>query len=101
MVGCTVTSNATIGELCRTFVEHGLPDQCVTDNATCFSSDSEECMTNNGIKHSVPYHPAMNGQAEQAVQFFQESLKKIKEGDIETPVFSGISRFVFANATPC
>ena len=63
-------------------------DQCVMNNATCFaSSDFEEFMTNIGIKHIIaPYHPAANGQAEQAVQSFKDSLKKIKERDIETRV---------------
>ena len=77
----------TIVKLCRTFAEHGLPDQYVTDNATCFiNSDFEEFMTNNDIKHitSASYHLAKNGQAERAVKSFKDSLKKIKEEDIET-----------------
>lgn len=47
--------------------------------ATCFSStEFEEFMTNNGIKHNIsfPYHPATNGQPERTVKSFKESLKK-------------------------
>ena len=64
------TSKATIGKLRRLFEKHGSPDQCETDNGTCFTSaDFEEFMTNNGIKHitSFPYHPATNGQVERVV----------------------------------
>ena len=75
----TSTSKATIGKLRHLFAEHGLPDQCVTDNGTCFiSADFKEFTTKNGIKHitSSPYHPTMNGQAERAVQSVKESLKR-------------------------
>ena len=55
----TATSDATIGKLRCTFAEHGLPDQSVTDNYTCFTiSDFEEFITYNGIKknhlNSIP-----------------------------------------------
>ena len=34
------TSSATIEKLRRIFAEHGLPNQCVTDNGTCFTSSN-------------------------------------------------------------
>ena len=43
----TVISIAIILKLNHTFVKHGLPDQCVRDDATSFTnSDFEELMTN-------------------------------------------------------
>ena len=75
----TATSGATIRKSHRTFAEHVLPGQCVTDIVTCFtSSDFGEFMTYNGIKYitSVPYHPTINGQAERAVQSFKDALKR-------------------------
>ena len=60
----TVTSSITTGKLHCIFVEHGLPDQCVTDNVTYFtSSDFKEFMTNNGIKPitSALCHPMLSG----------------------------------------
>ena len=72
----TATSSATSGKLRHSFMEYGLLDQCVTDNAICFtSSDFEECMTINGLRHitSDPYHLAMNGQEERVVKSFKDS----------------------------
>lgn len=42
-------------------------------------------MRSNGIKHitSAPYHPAINGLAERAVQIFKRDLKKVKTGTIQ------------------
>ena len=74
----TSTSKATIGKLRCFFTEHGLSNQCMTDNSACFTSvDFEEFMTNSGIKHitSSPQHAATNGQAGRAVQLIKESLK--------------------------
>ena len=45
-------------------------------------------MINNGINTpSAPYPQATNGQAERAVKSFKDSLKKIKERDIDTQVY--------------
>ena len=57
------------------------------DNATCsINSDFDKFMTNNGMKHITPalFNLVMNSQAKWAVKSFKDSLKKIKEGDIET-----------------
>ena len=84
------TSSATIEKLRRIFSEHGLPNQCVTDNGTCFtSSEFQQFMKVNGIKHtfSAPYHPSSDGQAERSVQTFKEAMRKITNGDIETRVY--------------
>ena len=75
----TSTSKATIWKLHCLFAEHGLPDQCMTDKGTYFTStDFKEFMTNNGVKQftSSPYHPATSGQTEIAVKSVKEFLKK-------------------------
>ena len=56
----------------------------VTDNGTAFSSNEfQEFTTRNGIRHTktAPYHP---GLAERGVQTFNEGLKKMTEGLVET-----------------
>ena len=66
-------SQATIERLRNTFATHGLPEICVSDNASCFTSEEFEVfMKKNGIKHvtSAPYHPSTNRYAERAVQTF-------------------------------
>ena len=52
-----------IEKLRYVFATHGLPKICVTDNASCFTS--------NEIRHitSAPYHPATNGPSESPEHF--------------------------------
>ena len=60
--------------------------EIVSDNGTPFtSSDFQEFMQHNGIRHvtSSSYHPASNGVAERAVQTFKEAMKK-SSGEVET-----------------
>ena len=90
----TSTSNATIEKLRMIFATHRLPEKLVSDNGSNFTSEEfEQFLRMNSIKHvkTAPYHPASNGLAERAVQTFKESMKKMKEGSIETKV----SRFLF------
>ena len=94
------TSAATIEKLRQTFAVHGLPETLVTDNGTCFTSDSfKTFMKRNGIRHvcSAPYHPSTNGLAERAVQVLKQGLRKMTDGTLETRV----SRLLAAyRATP-
>lgn len=88
------TAKVTIESMMKIFATHGLPEQCVTDNGPCFSSvEFKDFMESNGIKHSrvAPYHPASNGQAENAVQIFKNGMKKITEGTVEARV----AKFLF------
>ena len=90
----SVTSLSTIQELRSVFATHGLPEIIVSDNGTAFtSSEFQEFTSKNGIRHikTAPYHPALNGLAERAVQTFKEGLKKLTEGSVETK----LSRFLF------
>ena len=69
----------TIEVLRRIFATHGLPEMCVSDNASSFlSEDFQEFMSKNGIRHatSAPYHPSSNGQAERFVAAFKNGIKK-------------------------
>ena len=69
------------------FATHGLPEQCVTDNGSPFTSiEFESFLQKNGIKQirTSPYHPSSNVMAERMVQTFKNSMQKIKEnkGDL-------------------
>ena len=47
-----------------------LPDKCVTDNFSCFiSSDFEEFIANNGIKHSPQLHTIRQRTVKQNYQY--------------------------------
>ena len=90
------TSGATIEKLRITFATRGLPEMVVTDNGSNFvSSEFENFLKMNGIWHirTAPYHPASNGPAERAVKTFKDSMKKIKEGSMETRVSRFLSRY--------
>ena len=93
----TSVSQARIERLRNAFATHGLPEICVSDNASCFTSEEFEVfMKKNGIRHvtSAPYHPAINGCAERAVQPFKAALKKMKCSSRET-IMTLLNRFLF------
>lgn len=65
------------------FTRHGLPLHCVTDGGPQFRSDEfQSFLKRNGVKHSFspPYHPAINGAAENFVQTFKDKVTKIVKG---------------------
>lgn len=75
-----ITSNKTIEILGSIFSRFGVPSTIVSDNATSFTSyDFKRFCEINGITHitSPPFHPASNGQAENSVKTFKNSLKKM------------------------
>ena len=85
----------TIEKLRMVFATHGLPEQCVTDNGSPFTSmDFETFLQNNGIKHirTSPYHAASNGMAERMVQTFKNTLKKMCTG---TDFSEKLQKFLF------
>ena len=78
----------------RLFAVHGLPRVVVSDNGPGFASEEFNVFLQmNGVKHlySAPYHPSSNGQAERMVRVLKESLKRVKQGDIDTR----LSRLLF------
>ena len=78
----TTTSASTIVKLREIFATHVLPETIVSDNGPNFTStEFENFLAKNGIKHTKvsPYHPASNGQAEQAVRVFKEGVEKMEE----------------------
>ena len=65
----STTSAATIAKLREIFAIHGLPETIVSDNGPTFTSaEFKDFLAKNGIRHIKvsPYHPASNGQVEQA-----------------------------------
>ena len=98
ITGQASTALMTVRELRDSFVQHGLPDELVSDNGPCFTSNVfQDFMTQNGIRHIAvaPYHPASNGLAERAVQTFKDGVKKMQAGTLE----ERIARFLFAYRT--
>ena len=79
----SATSLSTMEKMRPIFATHGFPEMLVTNNGSDFSDDFTK---QNGIRHvtSAPYHPALNGLAERAVQTFKESTKKLLPGSLET-----------------
>ena len=89
------TFNETIHQLRTTFARFGLPHTVVTDNGSCLTSeDFETFLTKNGVRHTktAPYHPSSNGQAECAVQVFNNGFKRLKDGTIS----NCLARFLFS-----
>ena len=94
----STTSVATTEKLRDMFAKHGLKPTVVSDNGSNFtSSESQEFMKKNGIKHITvsPYHPASNGLAERAVRIFREGYEKMEEGSVQTK----LSRFLLSYRT--
>ena len=80
--------SAVVIRLSRTsFAQFGIPETLVTDNGPCFVSEGfETFLAKNSVKHntSAPYHPAVNGLAEHAVQTVKHGLEKELQGSLET-----------------
>jgi hypothetical protein len=73
----STTSTKTIECLRTLFSSYGLPEELVSDNATCFSSyEFKEFLQKNGVRFKLipPYHPQSNGAAERSVQEVKKSL---------------------------
>ncbi|XP_039757393.1 uncharacterized protein K02A2.6-like [Pararge aegeria] len=75
----TKTASNTTLKLKEIFSRFGICRVLVSDNGPPFSSEEFKLfLKNNGIKHvtSAPYHPASNGEVENAVRTVKRSLKK-------------------------
>jgi len=93
----TSTSTVTIKKLHQTFAVHGLHEDIMSDNGTCFTSEEfQQFMQRNGIHHvtTAPWHPATNGLAERAVQTLKTGMEKMSE-TLETK----LNRFLLAYRT--
>ena len=80
IVPTTADSADTIKKLRTVFANHGLPEQCVSDNGSPFTSEEfETFLQKNGVEHirTSPYHPSSNGMAERMVQTFKNTLQKM------------------------
>jgi len=81
----STSSSAVMDVLRPLFARFGVPETVVTDNGPGFvSQEFEHFLRSNGIHHptSAPYHPALNGLAERAVQTVEKGLKKEKSGNL-------------------
>jgi hypothetical protein len=90
----SMDARTTCKVLRKLFAVHGLPRVVVSDNGPGFASeDFNAFLKANGVKHlySAPYHPSSNGQAERMVRVLKESLKRVKQGDVDTR----LSRLLF------
>ena len=91
----SATFNATISHLRAFFSAFGLREEVHKDNASVFTSTGiKEFFRRNGINYttSPPYHPASNGSAERAVQFFKLAMRKQQTGKLEEK----LARFLFS-----
>ena len=89
-------SKETIQKLRMVFATHGVPEQCVTDNGSPFTSiDFEQFLPRNGIKQirTSPYHPSSNGMAERMVQMFKSAMGKMGVNREHLP--ARLQRFLF------
>ena len=71
----------TIGILDKIFTTFGYPQVLVSDNGSQFVNPKfQKYLLSHGIKHkhSAPYNPATNGQAEHYVQILKTKLKCLK-----------------------
>ena len=90
------TLETAIDCLSKIFSTDDIPDAFVSDDGTKFTSEElKTFMKHNGVHHlhSVPYHSATNGLAEQAVQSFKNNMNKETLGTIAT----NVARFLFTN----
>ena len=75
------TSQTTINCLRTCFATHGLPQICISDNGSCFTSkEFERFMKKNGILHikSATYYPATNACAEKLGRTFKKNFRKME-----------------------
>ena len=89
-------SNKLVDTFQTLFARHGLPDQIVTDDGSQFSSkEFGDLLKHNGVTYpfSPPYHPAMNGAAENFVGTFKDKVSKIVQGRVK--VDTAINQFLF------
>ena len=78
----TMTSTKTTEKLQNLFTQYGVPSKLVSGNGPQFQSEEFQMfLERNQIKHltSAPYHPAINGLAENCVWSFKSATKSEKE----------------------
>lgn len=95
-------AKSTINKCEEIFAAYGMPLLLVSDNGTTFTStEFATFLESQGIAHkrTAPYNPSTNGQAEQFVQSFKQSLRKMNT--TRTDVHLKLQRFLAQyRATP-
>ena len=93
----SISAKHTIEKLLSVFAIHGLPMILLSDNGSPFQSDGFKSFVEaNGILHRrvTPYHPALNGAAENLVKFVKRSLEKGNSMDsLETKIARFLSTY--------
>lgn len=82
----TATATSTVQQLRQLFARCGIPASIVSDNGTKFTANEFQVFCcQKGIRHIkvAPYHPSLNGIAEQAVQVFKQAFRKFHTGTIQ------------------
>ena len=80
-------SSTVIRKLKSQFAGHGIPETCMSDNGSQFSSDEFRGFSRQwNFKHntSSPKYPQSNGKVEAAVKSAKTSLKKSRKARIDS-----------------
>ena len=100
----STSSKCTIQALREIFASQGICDVIVSDNASGYiSSEFQDFLQNNGIKHvppppsPPPFQPATNGQIERSCRLMKALLKKNKEGSLHCRLANAL---LYCRTTP-
>ena len=80
----STTAAKTVEKFRILFSHYGLPKQVVSDNEPQFVVEEFRAfLAQHGMRHvtSAPYHPRSNGQAESAVQIFNNAMKNAENNN--------------------
>lgn len=92
-----ITSAVAVSKLREVFERIGLPRELCSDGAQCFASEEFQFFLRKcGIKHltGAPFHPATNGQAENAVKILKRALLKAQHSKVADSNLI-LNRFLF------
>ena len=74
------TAQATVQQLRKIFATRGLPQMIISDNGLQFVLEEfKQFCSSRDTQHNTiaPYHPCSNGEVEQLVETFKQSIDKV------------------------